>query len=106
MNRYSLGYMKSIVAATPADQLVEGKQKVVRGFSPEQIDLMTQETERLEREFKLIEQSYGADHLDLVLATAYVSSLLDNARIVRHLANSHADLLQEFQKIAEIQKAA
>lgn len=55
---------------------------------------------------KLIEQSYGADHLDLVLATAYIASLLDNARVVRHLAQSHADLLQEFQKIAELQKAA
>lgn len=106
MNRYSLGYVKSIVAATPADQLVEGKQKVVRGLSPEQIDLMTQEAERLDREFKLIEQDFGADHLDLVLATAYVASLLDNARVVRHLAKAHADLLQEFQKIAELQRAA
>ncbi|MAY20779.1 MAG: chromosome partitioning protein ParB [Erythrobacteraceae bacterium] len=106
MNKYSLGYVKSIVAATPADQLVEGKQKVVRGLSPEQIDLMTQEAERLDREFKLIEQDYGADHLDLVLATAYVASLLDNARVVRHLAKAHADLLQEFQKIAELQRAA
>lgn len=106
MNKYSLGYVKSIVAATPADQLVEGKQQTVRGLSPEQVDLMTQEAERLDREFKLIEQSYGADHLDLVLATAYVASLLDNARVVRHLAQSHADLLHEFQKIAELQKAA
>lgn len=106
MNRYSLGYVKSIVAATPADQLVEGKQQAVRGLTPEQVDLMTQEAERLDREFKLIEQSYGADHLDLVLATAYIASLLDNARVVRHLAQSHSDLLQEFQKIAELQKAA
>lgn len=106
MNRYSLGYVKSIVAATPADQLVEGKQHTVRGLSPEQVDLMTQEAERLDREFRLIEQSYGADHLDLVLATAYVASLLDNARVVRHLAQAHADILQEFQKIAELQRAA
>lgn len=106
MNRFSLGYVKSIVAATPADQLVEGRQKVVRGLSPEQVDLMTQEAERLDREFRLIEQNYGADHLDLVLATAYVASLLENARVVRHLARGHVDLLGEFQKIAEMQKAA
>lgn len=106
MNKYSLSYVKSIVAATPADQLVEGKQQAVRGLTPEQVDLMTQEAERLDREFKLIEQSYGADHLDLVLATAYVASLLDNARVIRHLAQHHADLLHEFQKIAELRQAA
>jgi ParB-like chromosome segregation protein Spo0J len=106
MNRYSTGYVKSIVAATPTDQLVEGKGQAVRGLSAEQIDLMTEESARLDREFKLIEQSYGADHLDLVLATGYVASLLNNARIVRHLAQFHADLLNEFQKIADLRQAA
>jgi ParB-like chromosome segregation protein Spo0J len=106
MNRYSTGYVKSIVAATPTDQLVEGKQPVIRGLSSQQIDLMTEESARLDREFKLIEQTYGADHLDLVLASAYVASLLNNARVVRHLAQFYADLLTEFQKIAELQKAA
>src|SRR5439155_2653188 len=106
MNRYSTGYVKSIVAATPADQLVEGKPPVVRGLTAQQIDLMTEESARLDREFRLIEQTYGADHLDLVLAAAYVTSLLNNAQVVRHLAQFHPDLLTEFQKIAELQKAA
>lgn len=106
MNKYSTGYVKSIVAATPSDQFVEGKRPTTHGLTAEQIDLMTEESERLDREFKLIEQSYGADHLDLVLASAYVASLLENARVVRHLAQHHADLLNEFQKIAELQKAA
>jgi hypothetical protein len=106
MNQYSTGYARSIVAATPSDQLVEGKHQGSLGLTPEQIDLMTEESARLDREFKLIEQSYGADHLDLVLASAYVSSLLENARVVRHLAQYHAELLIEFQKIAELQKAA
>lgn len=106
MNRYSTGYVKSIVAATPADQLVQGRKPAVRGLTAQQIDIMTEESARLDRDFKLIEQNYGADHLDLVLASAYIGNLLENARIVRHLAQFHTDLLQEFQKIAEIQKAA
>jgi hypothetical protein len=106
MNRFSLSYVKSIVAATPPDEFVEGKRPVNRGLTPEQINLMTQESVRLDREFKQIEQSYGADHLDLVLATAYICSLLDNARVVRHLAQYHSDLLTEFQKMAEMQMAA
>lgn len=106
MNRYSVPYVKSIVAGTPDDQMVEGRQKVIRGLTDEQISVMEREAEALDREFKMIEQSYGADHLDLVLATGYVRRLLGNVRVVRHLAQHHADLLSEFQKIAELQKAA
>lgn len=106
MNRYSVPYVKSIVAGTPDDQMVEGRQKVIRGLTDEQISVMEREAEALDREFKMIEQSYGADHLDLVLATGYVQRLLGNVRVVRHLAQHHSDLLSEFQKIAELQKAA
>lgn len=82
MNRYSSGYVKSIVAATPADQLVKGRRPA-SGLTAQQIELMTEESDRLDREFRLIEQNYGADHLDLVLASACVSGLLNNARVVR-----------------------
>ena len=85
---------------------MEGAVKPVKGLSNSQIDLMTEESARLDREFRLIEQDYGADHLDLVLASAYISTLLDNVRVVRHLAQHHASLLQEFQNITELQKAA
>ncbi|WP_448140235.1 plasmid partitioning protein RepB C-terminal domain-containing protein [Sphingopyxis fribergensis] len=106
MNRYSVSYVKSIVAATPPDQFAEGRRPPVRGVTNEQLDLMAEETERLDQEVRGIEQRYGEDHLDLVLAAAYVANLLDNARVVRHLAQFHSDILGEFQKIAEIQKAA
>ncbi|SFQ00870.1 plasmid partitioning protein RepB C-terminal domain-containing protein [Sphingomonas rubra] len=106
MNRYSIAYAKSLVAATPTDQLVEGKERRQRGLSEEQIATMQRESENLDRELKHIEQGYGSDHLDLVLATGYVSTLLGNAPIVRYLARHHADILAEFQKIADLQKAA
>ena len=106
MNRYSIAYAKSLVAATPVDQLVEGKERRQRGLSEEQIETMQRESENLDRELKLIEQGYGSDHLDLVLAIGYVSRLLSNAHVVRHLAQHHADILAEFQKIADLQAAA
>ena len=107
MNRYSLAYAKSLVAATPADQLLESKPRRPRpGLSEDQIATMERESENVDRELKLIEQNYGADHLDLVLATGYVGRLLSNVRVVRHLAQHHAGLLAEFQKIADLQKAA
>jgi ParB-like chromosome segregation protein Spo0J len=106
MNRYSVTYAKSLVAATSADQLVEGKERRQRGMSEEQISTMQRESENLDRELKQIEQGYGSDHLDLVLANGYVSRLLGNAKVVRYLARHHAEILSEFQKIADMQKAA
>lgn len=105
MNRYSISYAKSLVAATPESQFVRGA-KTVKGLSQQQIDMMEGESATLDREFKAIEQDYGSDHLDVVLATGYLARLLENARIVRHMAHHHPDLLAEFQKITELQKVA
>ena len=106
MNRYSTGYAKSLVAATPEDQLIAGRRKIIKGLTTEQIALMERESASLDREFKLVEQTYGADHLDLVLATGYVNRLLSNARVVRYLAQRHPEILEEFQRIVDIPKAA
>ena len=106
MNRYSTNYAKSIVAGTLEEDLVTPRRKVVRGLTEAQISLMERESANLDREFRLIERSYGEDHLDLVLATGYISRLLSNARVVRHLAQHHSDLFNEFQRIADVPKAA
>jgi len=106
MNRYSTNYAISIVAGTREDQFVEGKRKPARGLTEAQAALMERESADLDREFRLIEQSFGADHLDLVLATGYISSLLANARVVRYLAQHHHCLLSEFQKITDLSNAA
>lgn len=107
MNKFSITYAKSLVGATPQSQLVEtARPKHVERLTDEQVALMEQESANLDREFRLMEQSYGADHLDLVVATGYLNRLLENARIVRYLAQNFPELLAEFQKIAEQQKLA
>jgi hypothetical protein len=107
MNKYSTTYAQALLAATPPAQLVQSdRPKVIKGLSVDQVALMERESVSLDREFKLAEQSYGTDHLDLVLAKGYLARLLSNARIVRYLAQRHQDLLTEFQKIAELEAAA
>ncbi|RWK28716.1 plasmid partitioning protein RepB C-terminal domain-containing protein [Mesorhizobium sp.] len=105
MNRFSVSYARSIVAATPESQLVRGS-KSVKGLTLQQIEMMESESASLDREFRAIEQDYGSDHLDVVLAIGYVTRLLESAALVRHMAQHHAGILEEFQKIAELQKAA
>ncbi len=102
MNKYSIAYAKSLVGATPPSQLVDAANpKKVGGLSDEQIALMEQESEKLDREFRLLEETYGEDHLDLVLATGYVKRIIENARVVRYMAQHYPELLMEFQKITE-----
>ena len=107
MNKYTISYGRSLLAATPQDQLVEtGKPKAIKGLTDEQISLMERESGNLEREFKIAEQLYGTDHLDLVLAKGYLGNLLGNPRVVRYLVQNHREILVEFQKIAELETAA
>jgi hypothetical protein len=104
MNRFTVSYAESLLAATIPSQLVDpGKPKAPRKLSSEQLALMERESANLERDFKIAEQSYGTDHLDLVLAKGYLAKLLGNARIVRYLAQHHRELLGAFQKIAELE---
>ena len=107
MNKYALSYAESLLAATPQAQLAEShKPKALRGLTEDQMALMERESANLDREFKIAEQSYGTDHLDLVLASGYLAKLLNNARVVRYLAQHQPEILAEFQRIAEIKKTA
>jgi RepB plasmid partitioning protein/ParB-like nuclease domain len=107
MNKYSTTYAKSIFGNTPQAQLVDQtKPKQIDGLTDEQIALMEQESANLDREFRLLEQSYGNDHLDLVVATGYVHRLIENARIVRYLAQNYPELLAEFQKMSDTNRSA
>jgi ParB-like chromosome segregation protein Spo0J len=95
MNKYTITYARSLIAATPQDQLADVlKRKTVKGLTENQVAL-------IERE-----QSYGTDHLDLVLAKGFLSKMLGNARVVRYLAQHHREILSEFQKIAELKSSA
>jgi ParB-like chromosome segregation protein Spo0J len=107
MNKYTISYAKSLLAATPQAQLVDpSKPKHVKGLTDEQIALMERESVSLEREFRIAEKSYGTDHLDLVLTNGYLGKLLGNARVARYLAEHHSDILGEFERLAKTEAAA
>jgi hypothetical protein len=94
--------VRTLIAATPQAQLV-GSKRPVRGLTPEQVTLMERESANLEREFRMAEESYGTNHLDLVLTKGYLAKLLGNARVTRYLAQSQPKILTEFQRIVEME---
>jgi hypothetical protein len=106
MNNYSVPYSRALLAATPLDQLVDTKKpKIAKGISPEQMARMEAEMDNLQREMKLVEDSYGEDQLTLVIAGAYISSLLKNDQVANHMGQHHSVILSEFRRIAIVEVA-
>jgi hypothetical protein len=100
---YTTSYARALLAATPKNQLVNpDKPKKIKGLGDAEMARMESEMESLQREYKLIEENYGTDVLNLTLAKGYLAALLGNARIVRYLAQHHADYLAQFQKITDM----
>src|SRR3546814_15973812 len=76
-------------------------QSTIRGHIDEQLDHMEREASNIDREFRIIEQSYGKDQLDLVLATGYLCRLIENVRVVHHLARHHPELRSEERRVGK-----
>lgn len=101
-NNITVAYARAILAATPSHQLVgETKPRKMAGVSPEQMAKMEREMDNLHGQYKLVEQSYGQDVLNLVLAAGYVGKLLDNKAVTRFLSQRQPDVLAEFETIVQ-----
>ena len=106
-NAFSLSYARALLASTPKEELINPeKPKKVRGLTEEQMTRMENEMANLEREYRLVEDNYSTDVLNLTLAKGYLAKLLGNARVVRYLAQNHAEILSQFQKIADMKSIA
>ena len=83
---YSVSYARLLWAATPKDQLANPKKpKKIKGLTEEQMDRMEGEMASLEREYQLVEESYGTGVLNLTLAKGYLTKLIGNAKFISYL---------------------
>jgi len=67
---------------------------------------MERDSANLERELRLVQDTYGSDNLDLVLVRGYGSKLISNTRITRYLERYHPEFLPEFEKMTETESLA
>jgi len=101
-NNFTGSYAKCLVAATPQDQLTEGKDAADGyGLSREDASRLEREMGKLGREFKLIEESYGRNVLTLVVYVAYVKKFLRNGNVTRFLSRRYPEILAEFEQLIE-----
>ncbi|WP_246158980.1 plasmid partitioning protein RepB C-terminal domain-containing protein [Reyranella soli] len=105
MNRFTVSYAKTLLAGTPDSQLIAGRRRrqKTNGVTDEQLSIMQRESATLDREFRVIEETYGLDHLDLVLAKGYLGRMLANVQVHNYLERHHKDILAELMQLTEQQ---
>ena len=79
-----------------------GTQKRFEGISASDISRMEQEMSLVQGRFRIIEQSYGNDVLNMVLARGYLVKLLSNKAVASYLQRRHPELHQEFREIVNV----
>lgn len=105
LNNYSIKLALAMLQSTPQDQLTDNViAKVQRGGTSETLQRLARELAAVQAETKLLEEGYGPANLQLVIIKTYIKRLLDNAAVVRWLAKTHAEYLQQIQLIADIKQ--
>jgi ParB-like chromosome segregation protein Spo0J len=93
-NKFAKSYADMILVTTRPEALLErAKSQVGKDISPEDITRMEAEMERLQHDSSAIEDTIGDTMLSLVVAKGFISRLLRNENIRRHLQRHHPDLL-------------
>ena len=101
-NNITAAYAEALLVATPAEMLVDGKKPAkLTGVSQEQMAKMEREMSNLQGQYKMVEQTYGQDVLNLVLAKGYLAKLLENKSVARYLRQKQPDVLTEFESIVQ-----
>lgn len=99
---FTVNYAKMILATTRPEHLVEGAQtKRAAGVTPEDIARMEREMERLQQDYRVVEDTLGETMLVLVVAKGFVNRLLGNAAVAGYLARHHAELATELGRMME-----
>lgn len=101
-NTVTLSYAKALLATTPAHLLVEEfKPKKPPAATAESLSRLQREMEQVQHRYKLAEQTYGEDVLNLVLARGYLQKLLENAHVRDFLNRHQPEILAEFETIVQ-----
>jgi len=100
VSNFTMAYVKALLGATrQADLTNSEKPKKVGGLTPEQMARLERETASVSQDFKALEESYGDDVLNLVVASGYVARLIGNPEIERYVEGRHPELLIELRVI-------
>ena len=101
-NTVTVAYAEALLVATPETMLLDGKKTAkLTGLTADQMARMEREMTNLQGQYKAVEQTYGQDVLNLVLAKGYLTKLLENKSVARFLRQRQPEVLVEFEAIVQ-----
>ena len=99
---YTMSYARVLMVGTSKDQLVDPeKGNRIPGVKPEDLARLEHEMQVQERDFKLIDESYNEQVMELTIARGYLRTLLANGRVTKFLKQHFAEFLTEFERLSE-----
>lgn len=102
-NSLTMNYAEALLAATPAEMLVDGtKPASMKGVTPEQMARMEREMANLQSHYKVIEESYAEDVLNLVLAQGHLAKLLANDAVKRYISQQSPEIYEQLKMLVEL----
>lgn len=100
LNNLTVPYAKALLMTTDASMLNEPQKQIKKiDSSLEAIKRIENDRAKLHIQFKIVEQSYAQDTLNLVLATGYLKKLIGNNNIKNYLIKNHPEIYSEFEAI-------
>lgn len=102
-NNYSTRFARGLLAVTKPDGLVDPSQAYKRSHrtTANQQSVMEQGSDALLEDIKMVQKGYTGDLLSLTIAAGYITRMLENARVERHLLKHHPDILHAIREILD-----
>lgn len=102
-NRYSYTYAKSLLDATPEEQLVTSqKNKKLSQAALEKHIRLEEESLALSGDIRTLHDSYGADMLYLSSIQSYLKRMMNNEKISNYLLRHHGEIHEKFSEVIDI----
>jgi hypothetical protein len=102
-NTVTVAYAAALLVATPDTMLIDGKKTAkLTGLASDQMARMAREMTNLQGQYKNVEQTYGQDVLNLVLARGYLAKLGGEQNCgERFLKLRPPEVLAEFESVVQ-----
>lgn len=102
-NNYSTRFVRGLLAVSKPEDLVNPDEvyKRARRSSVNHQSVMEQGSDALIEDMKMVQKSYTGDLLSLTIAAGYLTRMLENVKIERHLLKHHPDMLQAVRDVLE-----
>ena len=101
MGNFSAKFARSIWLASSDKQLVNPIKRSCT-LDMEKLGRLENEVSKIQGEYKIMEDKYGIDVLNLTLVKGYIRSIFANPRVVGYLKMHEPEIYQQFASIVEL----